>query len=132
MMVDNKTSTTNNLHLPPFTTFQPLNTTVPYSPTVSLVLSFSRSDQRRRHCSSEVLRRSFFAAIGRSLRRDLQTFLLMRSGTIILKKQILEQRTLLKRLVRLHLRDLFLMRQPITLVIIQGGQPLAHRAGDNR
>ena len=29
MVVDNKTSTTNNLHLPPFTTFQPLNTTVP-------------------------------------------------------------------------------------------------------
>ena len=48
----------------------------------------------------------------------------MRSGTIILKKQILEQRTLLKRLVRLHLRDLFLMRQPITLVIIQGGNRL--------
>ena len=69
MVVDNKTSTTNNLHLPPFTTFQPLNTTVPYSPTVSLALSFSRSDQRRRHCSSEVLRRSFFAAIGRSLRQ---------------------------------------------------------------
>ena len=48
----------------------------------------------------------------------------MRSGTIILKKQILEQRTLLKRLVRLHLRDLFLMRQPITLVILQGGNRL--------
>ena len=48
----------------------------------------------------------------------------MRSGTIILKKQILEQRTLLKRLVRLHLRGLFLMRQPITLVIIQGGNRL--------
>lgn len=30
---------------------------------------FSRNDQRRRHCSSEVLRRSFFAAIGRSLRQ---------------------------------------------------------------
>lgn len=48
----------------------------------------------------------------------------MRSGTIILEKQILEQWTLLKRFVRLHPQDLFLMRQPITLVIIQGGDRL--------
>lgn len=58
MVVDNKTSTTNNLHLPPFTTFQPLNTTVPYSPTVSLVLSFQEATK-----DGDIAHRKFYAAL---------------------------------------------------------------------
>ena len=132
MVVDNKTSTTNNLHLPPFTTFQPLNTTVPYSPTVSLALSFSRNDQRRRHCSSEVLRRSFFAAIGRSLRQRSSNLPPYAKRDDNIEKTDPRTKDVVETPRSLASAKPLPHASASNVRYYSRRQPLAHRAGDNR